>query len=343
MQQGNGNPTAQKIQAARAKNLYYPVGRLTGSGLMLSGAPLKWKKDPNVIYNSDFHLVGEPQDVYNAITSLINSSAATPNTKFTDQEARDSINRSYTLDNYDLPQSQGGLAEEYQREVDYVFQLRQQAVMNEAAPTFTLNDLEYIIPQLTRAPKVRRPTGTGPSSVRSPGRIKSIVDRINGLEAGKVLDVTNLMPNGSGTISIVTPGPASKKLSVQGVPIVSSNYDNYVRAVREAGYPNADEIIAEYSRVFNRVNSTTVGSPARAVINFLPAQQALPTLGQQRALPTLEQRGSPTRSASPIRQTVNRLSGIRRPADLPQLGGGSSSGFNLPRNTTMSIGSGDQE
>jgi hypothetical protein len=63
---------------------------------------------------------------------------------------------------------------------------------------------------------------------RKPGRVKPLETRINELPEGKVLDVSNMQPNGTGAITIA---PKRNRFGSPTLPIVSADYDHYALAI----------------------------------------------------------------------------------------------------------------
>lgn len=59
---------------------------------------------------------------------------------------------------------------------------------------------------------------------------KSLADKINGLAAGKVLDVSSLKPDGTGSRAINPPTRSGKQMSQQ-LPMVSSDLEHYLLAI----------------------------------------------------------------------------------------------------------------
>lgn len=63
--------------------------------------------------------------------------------------------------------------------------------------------------------------------------IKSLIDR---LPVGKVLDVSAMQNNGAGIRTIQKPVQGrTAYFSVEGLPIVSTNFENYSRAIQLLG------------------------------------------------------------------------------------------------------------
>jgi hypothetical protein len=103
----------------------------------------------------------------------------------------------------------------------------------------------------------------------------NIADRLNkAVQAGKVLDVTNIEASGKGTRSIKLPTNKSKKIGVIGLAIVSSDPNQYAAAVRmleRATGQNYQQYVNNYNQVYAQLPApkpkvtaaTKVGSPLR--------------------------------------------------------------------------------
>lgn len=82
--------------------------------------------------------------------------------------------------------------------------------------------------------KAMRDPAAVPGAPRARGarKVEALAGKIAKLSPGKVLDVSGITANGAGTRVVPQPGPRSKKYRSPNLPIVSSDLDHYITAVR---------------------------------------------------------------------------------------------------------------
>ena len=83
--------------------------------------------------------------------------------------------------------------------------------------------------------------------------------------SGKLLDVSDLTDKGTGGVTILPPKPGgkSRKVGIEGVPIVSNNYQKYLLAMQILGndyLPNADLYLAKYGNMQLQQQPGVVGT-----------------------------------------------------------------------------------
>ncbi len=350
------NPTWSRIAAAREKEEYIPVGPTAGSNLALTGAEARLAGSyPNIIYVPEFSLVGEAQDLISAITSLINADTNRP---YTVQEAQEYIANGYNARNITVPQSEGGRREDFESEMTRVIQARS-AMRTTPVPTFTLDDLEGLVSGLEHAAHSsgKRRAATGASPGRRGARI-ALAQRVANLAGDKVLDVSAMTPEGVGVKTIGVPGQLSAKIGVNinEIPIVSSDPNNYARAIQELGYGNSAEIIDAYNQIFNQRNqagtqaaqrtTSTRGRGGRQGVQGRQAPVRQAPVRQQMVQPPVYNnqvsppQGIPQFPTQPNAQAFGIQNGgqslrnlaASRPPQLPALGGiRQNTGINVPR------------
>lgn len=223
------------------------------NNLSIGGAKNRFKADPKFIYvPAGLNLAGSEQDVIAVLEKLV-----------PEDEIDEILQQAITAQNYDVPESQGGKKETFERLLrDYTLrqkgeaERRQEGFNASGKPIVTLGMLDFIIDNLDAATETTpsktstAATPKGPSrtksakSVRTPApssRVKTLSAKIGALAEGKVLNVSKMDANGVGARVINIPGPTSTIVGVdlQEIPIVSSTEEGYANALdllsRESG------------------------------------------------------------------------------------------------------------
>ena len=216
------------------------------NNLSIGGAKNKFKSDPNFIYLPGPNLAGTEEDVVAVLERLV-----------PEEEVDEILQGAITAENYNVPESQGGKKEVFDKLVrDYGLkqkgevERRQEGYTSSGKPIVTLGMLDYIISNLTEATESTSSkaasTPKGPSRTKSAksgrtpapsSRVKTLQSKIAGLAEGKVLNVSKMDANGVGARVINTPGPTSTIVGVdlEKLPLVSSV---------EEGYANALEVLS---------------------------------------------------------------------------------------------------
>ncbi len=181
----------------------------------------------------------------------------------------------------------------------------QQLISQNSMGTNLMSNSEYALEKLRRYPIEFHPIKND--------RITPLINRIQNLQSGQVLDVSNIHRDGSNVIVINAPGSRSKKIGSPDLPIVSDSFESYFKAlhmlpggienyaddleyVRNKFHP-ADDLFPDYViREFyfghgsvlpgTFVPSTTISkSPTTAQnFNMLPRS---PTISNLNTIPTI--------------------------------------------------------
>ena len=260
----NPNPSSKGLrwntkmaEEARNKLTFIKVGDKV-SYLHLTGAPVRWLKPEYAddIYLLDKRVAGNPTTVAQV---LINNGVAAEDVNESFQ------NNAITALNWNVSEEDGGMAEAYKKEVEEYKKLRE-SVNDEAASQELVGKLHYYYANLSQAviKGSKRLGGSGSAPKGSPkGPKVPLAQRLATLVSGKVLDVSQMKPNGTNIITIDQPGRTSKKIGVSGLAIVSSNTANYVAAVRMLG-PSYEHFIQSYY-VTLAANNQTAPAPTKAL------------------------------------------------------------------------------
>lgn len=287
--------TPETADRFRQRHLYIKVGE-TSSSLTLTGAPARWKNSASAseIYLPDVRVVGSPDNV----RTVLHTAGYDP------QQIEQFVTNAYTVSNYNVPAAQGGKAEQYADEVvryrEYKkTQTNQQAT--EPGPTVTLNQLDYLVSTLPQAVTTKLGTKTKATpAAKAPkrrtvgvgGRFGSLFERLQGLQPGKVLDVSNMKETGANIKTIPTPSDKSSKVGVEGLSIVSSNYENYARAI--AMLPPE---YSKYSSSYPQKGSQSfVPAPVAPVVPAVPKGPVVPLVPKVPVVPAVQPVIAPQRN-----------------------------------------------
>jgi hypothetical protein len=167
----------------------------------------------------------------------------------------------------------------YTQEVeDYIQWHRGVMASNWNAPGAKLHDLIVALNPGLASTQAKRSVQLTPGTKRSTGgrHIVSLQERLDALPPGKFLDVSALTPHGTGARTIFAPPPRSAKKGTPSLPIVSSDFEHYVLAIRmldggETTYQN--EIlymkdVFKYDRDIPGIQPTI--QPSRAALKAPP-------------------------------------------------------------------------
>ncbi len=289
--------TDGQIETARERgNFIKAVG--TGT-LKLSGAERNmWPTNPDVVYNLTYRVVGTPQEVRDLL--------ARSGLKKEDIDAA-LENETITFQNY-----QGDMADAYDEEIERAGAARaEQRERAAEEPQFTLNDLDKVVTQLGMKPGAigatkgtgARATGakaTGTASPRARGPRSPLLERVNALGEGEVLDVSAITAEGTGAKKMKAPAGKSRKVGVTGLPIISNNYQAYQRAIALLG-PDYTKYAEQYGQLYGTGPEAIV--PATATIS--PKARGTTTAKATGARTTGGAKTTTTgRTAAPIRRAT---------------------------------------
>jgi hypothetical protein len=192
----------------------------------ISDAVKLWTVEPSILFQTGYRIAGTPEDI-----EALLSTVETPET------IQEVIETSITSENYTKE-----FSSYYQEELEAYEELY----------------------ALTCKSKKSKPASVTP--VRSRGRtIEPLDKKLEKLPADKVLDVSNLKENGSGT-GAISLGVRSKKYGTSNLRMVSNNLDSYLLAIEMLGgeetYPDD---IAEIKEKFE---SLAIQIPNKPVSNL---------------------------------------------------------------------------
>jgi len=187
--------------------------------------PQLWGQNPDLIFQTGYRIAGLISDVTKAledggvdendIQEILDSAITYQNHN---NEMRDAYNdeyKSYT---------------QYHRNAIYSNTLTRGYTLIDIAAGVNPNLLSY--PTKSIRAKI--------TSVARGKRVQSLQEKINTLPEGKVIDVSRLNPDGTGATKIPIPPSRSSKRGTPDLPIVSSDFQHYVLAIRML--PNGETV-----------------------------------------------------------------------------------------------------
>ena len=339
------NWSQEMADKAAREHKYIKIGPKSGT-LYLSGAPKRWE-DPeyrNLLYIPyPLRIVGQPQNI-NKLFNMM---------QLNENQRQMYLNTAYTSNNYNTSKKQ-----QFERELEELNAYKEANKRAKKNTKFTLDDLDQLVGSLKNAEKQKRAskgkkTKRGKRKVkgkRSPKEVtrrgKNLSDRLVSLmnenqrlpsnKKAKVLDVSKMNPETmTGIKKIDAVGPTSKKVGVQGVPIVSSVPEYYSMALRNVKdvVPNYKDFIEAYNQQYREKqegnqpkiiespnptqNITNIAaSPQQRTQAFPPVQQISPPQQTFQQLPPQNFRRSPVQRLSPTRnnqQNFRQFSPTRSP------------------------------
>lgn len=337
---GNIQVTPEMIQKAQANHSYIRVSGQPSTSISLVGAPKVFgpkSKTPDYVYVPELQLVGTPNDLYRTITALPSRTGQ----PYTPEEAEGFIENGFSAQNYNVPEAEGGKKEEFEAALNEAREARKS--IREAKPKplpVSLDNLPYIYDSIIGVEKEATRTRTGTSGAR---RGRTLLEKYNiAQDAGKVLDVTSMQPNGVGVREVNPPGPKSGKIMVDNVPVISSNPQTYAMAIHElfGNGQEAQNLIAQ----FNQLAASKAAKPKakKAAVNVVSTRRGRtspPNVGTSYVAPaaprvspsTSPRRVSPRQTQQQMQREVQQTQAqmpSRANTGLPSLGGLSRLGAN---------------
>lgn len=250
---------------AAQQHQYIKIGDKPGH-LYITGAATRWTKPEHAadVYVPSLRVAGNPNTIRSLFLSM-GVPAATIDSH---------LQRAFTAQNYKV----SPFKESFDAEVRAYNEWRKSHDAQKKAQAgegVTLNQLQYFVDQLAAASAsaVARTTAAGsPKAGASPGRATRVGDLATRIETarqkGKVLDVTKMDPvRETGIKMIAPPGPNSKKIGVEGLPIVSSDAAMYAQAVGKLG----DKYRGYIQRYNEKLNQGKVLAPPATMPAPVPA------------------------------------------------------------------------
>lgn len=267
--------TDDTIASARATHSYIDANGKSNKKSIL-GAKNHFAKHPEDVYVCDYHVVGTPD----AVRSMLVASG------LPESEANRAIAAGYTSSNF-----QTTMKAQFEAELASRMAFNQSNPKKKSKDTGAnfvhLREIPGVLQGIKNADKAKKtPRGSKPAkakkSPKKPGVRQTIDKRISGLKPGKVLDVSNMTEDGDKVKPIDVPGEKSKKYGVEGLQIVSSNFENFERAVNslpDDKYPNKAQYIEAYRNHRSDKGGLTVAARSAPAAVSAPAPSVKAPLG----------------------------------------------------------------
>lgn len=289
-------------ETASENHYYLYVGGTKVGHRTLSGAERTWKKpgQGENIFITAARVTGSPQDVAETL-SYAGFSQAEINALFAE-----AINK----DNY-----QSSKKAEYDAEVAAYKAI---ADKKTAAPTYAFSSLGWFADNLGAA-KVSSKAGEkkGAAAAGKGRRGESLAEKLKGLAAGKVLDVSAMdLATGSGVRTINTPKPTGRsgKAGSVAIPIVSNDLARYIKALELAYGAGAQQQYAADIDLVRRMLTARAAPAAPVATPGARAPSPLRVPGQALAAPPrlVPAVASPPRTIAGPAQTIPTLATLAR-------------------------------
>jgi hypothetical protein len=255
--------TMEMMEDAKRKHEFILVGGPEESRVIITDATRLWATDPNILFQTESRIAGSSE----SITEILSNADVEDVKMYVDS----SINSENYLDDMNTI---------YKSEVD-AYNLWRRGIIkaNIDSPGAKLFDIMYAIdPDLLGQSKNQKDASVMSITKRKAGSktVKSLIDKLNNLAADKVLDVSGLKPDGTGTKSIPPPVRRGKYGSPR-IPMVSSTFDNYVMAIRMLP-GGEDQFVEDIEYVREQFYPSTIGDVSQ---NSLPRRIQPSTITQR--------------------------------------------------------------
>lgn len=240
----------EKIDKAKEGHYYNKVGqKKSGSQLFLTGTAKKWPKSgTDIVYAPLIRIAGTVEDIKDVLES----------NDFTQEDVETVLDSLYTVENYSVPESQGGAKERFDAEFEECLKYKKTVNQNKPKKVKTVlsrNEVDRLLDKASEyklAEKEKAPKGNGNTSNKKGGfQPKPIKDRLKDLKEGKLLDVSKMNANGSNVKLADPPNVTArtKRIHVPGIPILSSSEENFVQALKLLEYSASD--VEKYRKQYN--------------------------------------------------------------------------------------------
>jgi hypothetical protein len=298
-------PSLQEIEEARANHSYIRVTGKKNKNISISGIYRTFENHAtsNYVYVPALRLMGDPEDVRNAILSLRWMGANGEVMSYTPQEADAYVASGLNKNNYNIinayvPDDQGGMEDTLLREIEESTEARKGIKKEKSVnklPPVSLENLRDVWEQVTGKIETTV-TKASPSSSR---RRQTLAERYRNLAPGKVLDVSAFNSvTGTGAAAKPAPPLTSSKIGVPGVHVVSNNPATYEAAVTEIFGPQEGARLTEqYNRMALQGRRRQRASPVRQVAPARPV--------------------APARNVAPTNLPATQRAAINPPTQLP--------------------------
>lgn len=217
--------TPEDAQKALTKRAFIRVGGKNVTYRYISGALRSWNSDKpeerSTIFDLQHRITGTPESVSEALTQA----------GLTQAQVTRALADSISAENV---QSQA-VARLYSEELGAYQELQKSTAAAETTSSYTMADIISLGERVKDA-TIIKPTKTGGKSTPTAGTLRgpSLKDRLAGLGADKVLDVSNMdRLTGKNVRSVARPKSSrGGKFLSQHLPIVSNSLDNFTAAIR---------------------------------------------------------------------------------------------------------------
>ncbi len=187
-----------------------------------------WTINPNDLVSLEYRLCGAQDELYNILRKNLNNDLSAQMGVQSSMNYSEYINKSVKRKLYD---------DEYNK---YKQWSKEQIYSNIHARRRSMADLIYM-------------TNTKPANDSIKKRtVKSLQKKLDDLPQDKVLDVSNLKPDGTG-VKTITILPRSKRIIIGDLKIYSSSFNNYLLAMDmlDGGRRKYADYINKYIEIYN--------------------------------------------------------------------------------------------
>lgn len=241
-------------ETAQEKHEFIMVTKGYTPRVNMTDAHRIWMDNNSVVFQTGYRIAGTAEDITDALLAA----------NVAQEDIVDLLNTSITVDNYS-----NEMKSVYNEEIAlYNAWMRSVLKSNADAPGAKLFDVMAAVnPDLLHRVKSTQEGKTlGVTTGKARGRrMQSLIDKIAKLAPNKVLDVSRLKPDGTGTRSIDPPVTA-RKLGSPNLPIVSSDFEHYLMAINML--PGGQE---RYAADVEYVRQLFTQTPAKTTAKARPA------------------------------------------------------------------------
>ncbi len=257
--------TPEMAEKALQECKYIKAGDKTGPRV-ITGARRMWEKPGHEddVYLPIERLTGSREEVASILRSAGKS----------ESEIAHALANAYTKESVLGPNATK--REAFEREEQACRQYRQGLAKESEKPLKTISEMAELIKGISgsntsskKAPnnKKKSTNMTTTTTTTNKGPRTSLSSKIKNLATGKVIDVSKMNEDGTGAKTANQPKPSSKKIGVEGLPLVSSNPETYARAISiliSEGDPDlkiTEEYITKYNEIMKGFSSTESENP----------------------------------------------------------------------------------
>ena len=251
--------TPEMAEKALHECKYIKAGDKTGPRV-ITGARRMWEKPGHEddVYLPIERLTGSREEVASILRAAGKS----------ESEIAHALANAYTKESVLGPNATK--REAFEREEQACRQYRQGLAKKSEKPFRTISEMAELIKGISgsntsskKAPNnKKKSTNATTTTTTNKGPRTSLSSKIKNLAAGKVIDVSKMNEDGTGAKTANQPKPSSKKIGVEGLPLVSSNPETYARAISiliSEGDPDlkvTEEYITKYNEMIKDLPST---------------------------------------------------------------------------------------